>query len=394
MAQPNAERVVGAGRSIQDALDSNGTGAGVRIAPDYDVSVESLPIRVERPGVRIRGTRRGPGKENATIHNDTGKHLFHLNPGNERGPGIVLQDLSVLQTNGGNGVRVQHSKFNWFQNVDVDANRAGSDDAWHLGAATDSWANNSQVFVGCSAEQAGRDGFRFGNKTHHVAMFGCTALDCGRMGVYVEGPYSFKFLGGQIEDCGEPGFRARQADSVLLGGNTYIEGNARKANLDRADVAFVDTGNAVLDQAWMNPKKRGTKFAVAFRGACQKGSVRHLQTSPGYDSLVYTECNDTELNRATHTVGSTATLATVGDSAARVRDRGTIVGAGADNGGNGDLSGVDLSRTEGRFPADVAVSDGTNATAGLTARWMASTGAWQPSDGGPVVRSPESDDGT
>ena len=389
MVNGNSERVVGAGRSIQDVLDSSGEGTDVRIAPNYDVSVESLPIRVEHTGVRIRGTRRGPGEGNATVHNDTGRHLFHLNPGNERSPGITLRDLSILQTGGGNGVRVQNSKFNLFENVDVDANRVGSADAWHFGTATDSWANNSQVFVGCSAEQAGQDGFRFGNKTHHVAMFGCTALGCARMGVYVEGPYSFKFLGGQVEDCGEPGFRARQADSVLLGGNTYVEGNAKRARLDTADVAFVDTGNAVLDQAWMNPRSKGTRFAVTFRGACHRGAVRHLQTSPGYDSLVYTECDDTELNRATHTTGPDVDLATVGESAARVRDRGTIVGAGVENGGNGDLSGVDLAAVTGRFPGDVAVSDGTNTTSGLSARWLAAADAWQPSDGGPVVRPRE-----
>lgn len=394
MKNRNGERIVGAGRSIQDVLDSSGKGTAVRIAPDYDVSVESLPIRVEHTGVRIRGTRRGPGAGNATVHNGTGKHLFHLNPGNERSPGITLGDLSIVQTNGGNGLRVEHSKFNLFENVDVDAERNGSAAAWHFGTATDSWANNSQLLVGCSAEQAGGDGFRFGNKTHHVAMFGCTALDCARMGVYVEGPYSFKFLGGQIEDCGEPGFRARQADSVLLGGNTYVEGNARRAQLDTADVAFVDTGNAVLDQAWMNPKRGGTRFAVAFRGACQRGAVRHLQTSPGYDSLVYTGCDDTELNRATHSVGPNVDLATVGAGAARVRDRGTIVGAGVDRGGNGDLSGVDLSAVSGRFPGDAAVSDGTNGTRGLSARWLAESGAWQPSDGGPVVRPDGAGDGT
>lgn len=386
MAPANGELVVGAGQSIQDVLDSNGKGAGVRIAPDYDVSVESLPIRVEHTGVQIRGTRRGPGQGNATVHNGTGKHLFHLNPNNERSPGITLSDMSIVQTSGGSGIRVQNSKFNLFENVDVDANRVGSDDAWHLGTATDSWANNSQVFVGCSAEQAGRDGFRFGNKTHHVAMFGCTALDCGRMGVYVEGPYSFTFLGGQVEDCEEPGVRARQADSVLVGGNTYVEGNATTANLDDADVAFVDTGNAVLDQAWMNPENGGTRFAVTFRGSAHGGAVRHLQTSPGYDSLVYTECDDTELNRATHDTGTGVEAASVGPGATRVRDRGTIVGAGAENGGNGDLSGVDLSAVAGRFPGDVAVSDGSNSAAGLTARWLASSGGWQPSDGGPVVR--------
>ena len=386
MPRVNGERVVGAGRSIQDVLDSNGEGTDVCIAPDYDVSVESLPIRVEHTGVRVRGARRGPGKANATVHNGNGEHLFHLNPGNERSPGITLSDLSIVQTGGGNGVRVQDSKFNLFENVHVDANRNGSDDAWHFGTATDSWANNSQVFVGCSAEQAGQDGFRFGNQTHHVAMFGCTALDCARMGVYVEGPYSFKFIGGQVEDCGEQGIRARQSDSVLVGGNTYVEGNARRARLDTADVAFVDTGNAVLDQAWMNPKKEGTRFAVTFRGACQRGAVRHLQTSPGYDSLVYTECDDTELNRATHTVGPGVGVAKVGDGAARIRDRGVIVGAGAENGGDGNLHGVDLSAVSGRFPGDVAVSDGTNTTRGLSARWLADAGGWQPSDGGPVVR--------
>lgn len=385
MTRERGEYVVGAGQSIQDALDDAGDGASVRITPDYDVSVESLPVHVDHVGVGIRGTRRGPGTASATVHNDTGEHLFHLNPGNERNPGTVLQDLSVVQTAGGNGVRVEDSKFNLFVNVDVDANRVGSDDAWHLGTATDSWANNSQVFVGCSAEQAGRDGFRFGNLTHHVAMFGCTALDCGRMGVYVEGPYSFKFLGGQVEDCEEPGFRARQADSVLVGGNTYVEGNAATAYLDDADVAFVDTGNAVLEQAWMNGESTGTAHAVTFRGTSHTGAVRHLQTDPGYDHLVYTECDDTELNRATHDLGPGVEMAAVAPGAARVRDRGAIVGAGSENGGGDDLNGVDLGTVIGQYPGDVAVSDGTTSTAGLTARWLASSDGWQPSDGGDVV---------
>jgi len=56
------------------------------------------------------------------------EHLAHLNPGIERSPGVTLRDPSVVQTSGGNGVRVQNSTFNPFENADVDANRVGSCD--------------------------------------------------------------------------------------------------------------------------------------------------------------------------------------------------------------------------------------------------------------------------
>lgn len=370
---------IGAGDSIQDRLDGRGAGAHIRITDEYDPSVESLPVRVEHPGIEIQGTAGGAGNE-ATIRNATGNDLFHLNQNNRRNPGVVLRDLKIVQTAGGSAINCTNSKFNYFENVHADANRVGSDDLWHFGTAADTYGNNTQILVGCSAEEAGRDGFQFGALAHHIAMFGCTALNCSRMGVYVNGPYSFKFIGGQLEDCGEPGLRARVADVVLLGGNTYLEGNARRGRFENADVAFLQTPNATVEQAWMNAKPDGTSHAVLFRDS-PSGAVRNIQTDHGFDSLVWTNSADTELNRASHRTPPRVKMVQIGNVAQRVRDQGVIVGAGQSNGGNNDINGVDLAEVSGSFPLDVAVSDGTNAAWGVPARWDGTAQEWVPSDG-------------
>lgn len=120
---PFARRhVAGAERSKQDALEEGRTGAQIRIVPDYEPSVEPLPIRVDRTGVQIRGTRRGPAGR-ATVHDDTGEHLFHPDPG-IGAPG----SRSATRTSAGRAGAApcaSMSRSSLFADVDVDAERVG-----------------------------------------------------------------------------------------------------------------------------------------------------------------------------------------------------------------------------------------------------------------------------
>ena len=379
----NGRRDMGAGDSIQDCLDEHGEGTKIRVTDRYDPSVESLPVEVNDIGVVIEGNAGGSGVD-ATINNPTGQDFFHLNTDNKRNPGVAIRDLKIVQTGGGSGIRCSNSKFNLFDNVDVDANNIGGDDAFHFGEAADIFGNNTQIFIACSAEQAGRDGFQFGGLAHHIAMFGCTALGCGRMGVYANGPYSIKFIGGQLEDCREPGFRARQADVVLVGGNTYIEGNARRGSIGNCEIDIVNTPNAVVDQAWCNAEPNGTHAAVSFQNS-PSGEVRNLQTDAGYDCLVRTDSEDTELNRSSHRIPPAVAMADIRPDACRVRDRGTIIGAGVNNGGHNNISGVNLAEVPGVHPHEEATSDGSTIPRGIPARWLGADKAWQPSDGSDLI---------
>ena len=382
----NGRHDMGAGDSIQDCLDANGPGAHIRITDEYDLSVESLPVSVEHTGVEIRGSAGGAGGE-ATVYNSSGADFLHLNQSNNRNPGVTLRDMKIVQSAGGSAIHCQDSKHNYFENVHADGNRIGDDDLWYFGGAASDHANNTQRLVGCSAEEAGRDGFRFGNLTHHVAMYGCAALWNRRMGIYVEGPYSFSMLTGQLEDNGEAGLRARVADDIRVGGNTYVEGNARAGNLGDAEIVLVSTANAVINQAWANAKSGGTAHVVQLRNS-GSGSVQNLHTDAGYDALVYTDSVDTELHRATHLVPEGVRHVEIGAGAQRVRDRGTIIGAGVGQGGSGEMDGVDLESVTGQFPFDEAVSNGERGAVGESARWLSAERAWQLSDGSATI-SPE-----
>lgn len=381
-----ADVTVNAGETVQAAIDDNGSGTTIAIADGYNPDDESFPILVDHAGITIRGGQGGPGTT-ATIRNTTGNHTFHLNPGNERNPGIALLDMNIVQTNGGNAVRNKNAKFGYFENVHADGNNNGSDDLWFFGSATDSWANNSQVFVQCSAEQAGRDGWQLGNICHHVAMFGCTALACGRFGVYMNGPYSGKFIGGQLEDCAEAGFRARQADCMYVGGGTYVEANAKTANFGDADLVFTDSDNCIVEgPMWANGKTGGSAAVVRFDGVVT-GAVSGIQTDGDYADIAYiVNASDIDVHASTHLLGQGVGVAAVQPSAERVRDHGIIVGAGSNNGGNDGINGVDLGSVSGAHNRDRAIADGTTANAsGLTAVWLAGSGVWQPSDGGATI---------
>ena len=384
----SGDEPVGAGESIEDALASVGPGGTVTITEGYDLSVEALPINVTTQGVTIQGGHKGEETE-ATITNATGSDLFTFNPSNQYNPGITIRDMNILQTAGGTAFRVQKSKFNYFENVHVDANGGASGtDAplWLFNDPDGTLTPNSQIFVNCSAEDAGQDGFEFGSMAHHVAMFGCTAINCGRMGVYVNGPYSFAFVGGQLEDCAEPGLRARQCDSVYVGGNTYVEGNATTAFLGNVELSFANSDNCVVEgPIWANSKTGGTAAVVRFDGV-DNGSVRHIQTDSvdSYDDIVYiATSSDIDVHQSSHVRNGGAGVANVQPSAARVRDDGVIVGAGGNNGGNGDLRGVDTDTVTGQYSNDRIISDGTSSIPAFAeARWDDATATWVSSSGG------------
>lgn len=386
---PTGVTHVRSGDSLVDAIVEGGEGSTYRLHSDYDVSVESLPVEVTVDGITITGSRSGAGRE-ATVVNDTGRPFLRLDQGNKRAPGVRVQNLNIVQSSGGNGIQVHDSKFNLFAKVDVDMNGQGTGkdgDAWYFGNATDSFGNNTQILESCTAEQAGRYGFQFGNLCHHVKMFGCKASESGRVGVYVNGPCSFGFIGGQLEDNRGPGLRARVADSVLVGGNTYIEGNAIGSNpIADAEVAFDRSNNCwVQGPIWAN--SNGAKYVVEFKDTSAPhtsgGRISGVRTV-GYDKLARIDgMADVDLMGSTHV--TSAPMADISPRTARVRNHGTVVGAGEDNGGNGDLGGVNLAEVDGQFSADEAMSDGTNTRHGLSARWLARKSAWQPSDGGPTI---------
>lgn len=369
--------------SIEDALRDvpAGESGRVLVTQSYDESAESFPVEVTQRGVAIEGDGL------AEITNDTGRTTLHLNPGNERPPGITVRNLSIVNANGGRGVFVENSKFNYFENVHVDGEEAGSAAGWSFGTAASQPANNSQTLVYCSAEQCGGDGFHFGGATHHALLYGCVALYNGQIGVYANGPYDVRLSNCQIEDNGAEGLKARVADQVTAT-NCYVESNVLDGPTSYdADVAFVDSGGCSVDGAWFNGKDSGdeggpTTAAVAFVGDSPSGSARRLSVNGEYEAVVATGSADTEIAVSSHDSEAPDDVR-VESGARRVRSNGTIVGASSEAGGNDDLSGVDLSEVTGTGPADVAVSDGSNATAFVQARWTGS--AWQPSDGSGTI---------
>jgi len=389
----DATRVVGARggfATIEDALRDvpAGENGRVLVTQSYDPSGassdgsgESFPIEVTQRGIAIEGDGM------VDIVNDTGADTLHLNPGNERPPGITVRDLSITNTAGGRGVFVENSKFNYFENVHVDGDDAGSAAGWSFGTAASQPANNTQMLVYCTAEHAGGDGFHLGGATHHALLYGCTALYNARIGVYANGPYDVRLSNCQLEDNGAEGLKARVADQVTVT-NSYVESNVLDGPTSYdADIAFADSGGCGVDGAWFNGKDVDgeggpTTAAVAFVGDSPSGSVRRLSANGEYEAVVATESADTEIAAQSHDTEASSTVRIEPD-ARRVRSNGTIVGAGTSQGGNGDRSGVDLGEVSGVGMGDVAVADGSAATAFVQARWTGTE--WQPSDGGGTI---------
>lgn len=388
--------------TIEDAIDVlPDDGGDIRISPNY-ANTDEFPVTVDKNGLIVAGLG-----GTVTIRNDSGNDTFRLHPENERPPGITFRDLTIVQTSGGTAFDVGYSKFNYYENVQAkgpgkETNDDG--DGWNCSVSGD-WGNNTQTFVHCSASKFGRDGFQFGSTTHHSVMYGCIALANGRFGVYGHNMKDVRLSHTQIEDNDSVGLRARSATDVTAS-DMYFEANAKNADTDDqtfrdTDVSFVKSVGCNVRDSWFNGRDyseddesiAGTWSAVVFDSTSHGGSVHGLTVNGEYRNLVTTMAADTDIHAASHyrelpndddAEYIVADTANVLDSAARVRSDGTIIGAGDSNGGNNDLSGVDLSAVTGQYLGDEAVSDGSNtASAGLSARWTGDT--WQPSDGSNTI---------
>lgn len=346
---------VGAGDSIQAAVDAADDGGTIEIGKSYEPEVENTPVTVT-PSVEITG----PGAFSSRIFSFAGQgpYVFEIDAGESgvfRAP--MFSDLSIS----GGGYRLVDGAGVRWENCVVNY---GGEHAW-------SWADDANmkfdcVLVNCHAENVQEDAYHVAGKAHNLQLLACMARRCGGRGIYTSGrPANVTVQGGNLERNGGPNAEINSYSATIE--SAYIErGDENTANPNRVGVYLGGRQNTIKDcyhQAG-NPDDGRADVAVLLDGEnCSAENGDFTDYNEGY-VRVDGGATDVDIHATTHTSVEGKPVV-VSDSGTRTRSGGVIGGAG--------LGGVDLSATTGQTTGDVALSDGTAGRAFVPAAWTGST---------------------
>jgi len=230
-----------------------------------------------------------------------------------------------------------------------------------------SWANNNGFLilggnnrlVGCRGTENNDNGLYFpnGSNSGKCVDIGGEYNHNQGYGVRMEGVDRLSFEGTASIANAEYGVWIDGCETVNWQ-NPQIGENSTSSN-DTYDDVYIDDVNGT------RPKN------VVFDGGFIK-AYNSATPNPRY-GVNARDCDDVDLRDVQ--MGGHATAEVIQSGATRPRWDGVI--------GGGRWNGVDLSTVTGQYVGDEAMSDGTNTTAYLHARWTGS--AWQPSDGGATI---------
>lgn len=366
--------------SLQSAVDAAESAGGgiVNIGPTYDDSNESsLPVTVESTGIVIASAR---GKDELVVDSG-GNGFLQVSLGNSRPPGFKMVGLTIRDTSPGSSgsptIDVQDSSYVSFVDIDIDHNNLGGATAYHT-ENTGTSAPNSITFTRCTAEQIGGIMWHVESDSHSTVLQNCRLHEGGAEGVYFDGlSHQVSIDGCQIQDCDKAGVRVQNAQNVHIE-NTYFEANGvDTTGGDQTEIkAQNSAGNVYVNNCWFNGD--GSTPRLMNQDCSGHVEYRHLRYDDGYNNIF-------DMNNGTATVDRQSVVASgngdpnlflIDADMGKIYDGNTVVGAGSNNGGNSDVSGVDLSSVTGDRDNEMAISDGTDFTAGTVATWDSGASDW------------------
>lgn len=353
---------VGNGDSIQSAINGVSNGGRIVIDPDYDPTVETLPIVVDK-AVEIRGA--GAFSESLIDFTGMGPYAFDIQafPSTPfRSP--TFQDLSIA----GSGYKITSGNARWINCV---VNFGG--DGWYW--PDDGNTKFNPALFNCYASNSdgnGTDsdgvGFRVAGKAHGLQLIGCIARGCDGKGVHTStNPACVNIQGGNYERNG--GYNIHIESFAATVANAYLERGRESGPSPKVGVRLEGEGN-VVENCYHQAGSSTTSledFGVQIAGEnCHVRNGVYTNHAAGFID-VGAGSLDSDIHAKTHHSAAGAALLNA-DDGSRTRSNGVIGGAG--------LSGKDLSALTGTTVGERAVANGLSAaSAGALARWDGS--AWQ-----------------
>jgi hypothetical protein len=351
------------GDSIADAIaNAPSDGGTIVITQDYDPSVETLPITVDKQ-LHISGTQ-AFSVDKIDFSGVSGSYAFQINtPNTAPRSGVRFDNIGLK---GAGFEIVQGVGARWSHCVVEDA----PDHGWH-------WIDDTNlkwdpVCINCQADNAVNRGFNAAGKTHNLQLIACIATANGGYGLSTDNGVNVNVVGGNYQRNGQQNIMSQSRSFTVVG--AYLEaGSVNDTDPARTGTTLSGDGNVMMNCYLQGAGGAGTSSntdtaVVLSANRCHVYNC-HVQNYD-YDFIqLFSGATDCDVHTNSHYFND-ATIP-VNDNGTRTRSNGVIGGAG--------LSGADLSTTTGQYVGDVALDGSTN----LTARWTGS--AWQPSDGSGTI---------
>lgn len=340
-------RMVGAGDSLQTAIDAASPTGWVIIRPDYDVANDTLPITVS-DRVRITGT----GFRDI-VAPDNSSNVFTIDFGaaNEP-PGPVLDTIGIQ--NGLRGVNVTNTRYGTLTNVAVEDADFGFDITDGATADPIGWTVSNCKAAGCV-----NAGFDADNGAHGLSFDNCIARNNGARGWDIDTADGVSIQGCVIELNGGHGIDVQRVEGAVISGCRFVDNDSA----NNRDLNLADGDNITVLGCYFEGGANNTE-AITVESTTNQTMIQNC-IFVDYTGQAFTLAGgqDHDIFRASHTRRNIATL--VADNATRTRDHGVIVQQS-------------LANLTGKHDSDLARDDGVNTTSGRPeiAVWDATNGVW------------------
>lgn len=357
---------VGAGESLQAAIDDSPNGSTVWLLNSYDEAADTFPVTI-RNKVVIQGS------SHSDVNLDgAGETVFVVDHGgSNRYPGVRFNGVHVR--NAGVGFDIADARYVTLENCLVESMRGRGIQIGPNATNTDPIAT---LLSRVTVEDCGGDGVYLADTVHGTTLFECALDHNGGHGLNMNqsATVTLGVLFGSAQYNDGYGIRYDGPNNGLIRG-TYFEDN------DTGDTADLYVNNCLslgIENCYFNGQ-RETESAIL---AASPGGSSHVDVQTcrfrnyagAAISLQAAEYWD--IHAGTHSAYNCAG-GLFEDDAYAVRSDGVLLPR-------------NLANRPGAFIGDRAISDGTNTTEGMLCTWVDTTGdgtgdAWQPADGGPTI---------
>lgn len=387
----NGTNYVGDGNSIQDTIDALPNGAAeIVVTPDYDESVETLPITystgdkpitVRGPGDTHRqasgGASFSPGPTALDFSGNTTDSVFEITGEQSDGtvhnwsPNTSIRDLVIW--GGDVAVDVTDVDLSCFANLYCE-----NQDSHGWVQRTDTESNIHNLWYNCYSHRAGTTGWtcETGSKSNGTWFVNCMARESGGRGARI---VSGKGIVVDRCDFESNSLYALQIDTGEFQiSHSYFEKNDQTNDIADINLPADNTaGGGIVGNRFRGADDDTTNNDRAINANGPNDLYVDYNTFAAYAGGLIQIGRGDDVNIGKNNISVDGTAVLDSDSGTRTRYGGWI--------GGGPLGGADIGSTFGQKEGDEIRNQGSSGVNGSLWTWDAANGKWVRADGGASV---------